>query len=71
MEATGDSSGQPNLSSLVALQEDSAMAIVPPNKRRPFVAEPVALTKKDLGFWIGMAVWVTPPLLVLLVWTIL
>jgi hypothetical protein len=40
--------------------------------RHPFVAEPVALTKKDLGFWIGMAVWIAPPLLVLMiVWTIL
>jgi|SoimicMinimDraft_8_1059736.scaffolds.fasta_scaffold1030017_1 hypothetical protein len=47
------------------------MAIVPPNMRRPFVAEPVVLTKKDLGFWIGMAVWITPPLLVLIVWTVL
>ena len=47
------------------------MAIVPPNMRRQFVAEPVVLTKKDQGFWIGMAVWITPALLVLIVWTVL
>jgi hypothetical protein len=31
------------------------------------------LTKKDLGFWIGMALWIGPPLLpllVLIVWAI-
>ena len=32
----------------------------------PFVSEPVKLTKKDLGFWIGMALWIGPPLLPLL-----
>jgi hypothetical protein len=47
------------------------MAIVPRNMHHPFVAEPVVLTKKDLGFWIGMAVWLTAPLLVLIVWTVL
>ena len=33
----------------------------------PFVSEPVTLTKKDLGFWIGMALWIGPPLFPLLV----
>ena len=39
-------------------------------RRYPFVAEPVALTKKDLGFWIGIGAWIAPPLLVLIVWAI-
>jgi ABC-type Na+ efflux pump permease subunit len=26
--------------------------------------------KKSLGFWIGMTVWIAPPLLALIVWTI-
>ena len=26
--------------------------------RRPFAAEPVVLTKKDLEFWIGVTVWI-------------
>src|SRR6476660_4454964 len=33
----------------------------------------VTLRKKDLGFWIGMALWIGPPLfplLVLIVWAI-
>ena len=47
------------------------MAIAPPNMHRPFVAEPVALTRKNLGFWIGIAVWIATPLLVLIVWTVL
>jgi hypothetical protein len=33
----------------------------------PFVSEPVTLTKKDLGFWIGMALWIGSPLFPLLV----
>jgi hypothetical protein len=32
-----------------------------------FVSEPITLTKKDLGFWIGMALWIGPPLFPLLV----
>jgi hypothetical protein len=46
---------------------------VRPTSRRPFVSEPVTLTKKDLGFWIGMALWIGPPLfplLMLIVWAI-
>ena len=38
-----------------------------------FVSEPITLTKKDLGFWIGMVLWIGPPLfplLVLIVWAI-
>jgi hypothetical protein len=35
--------------------------------RHPFVSEPVTLTKKNLGFWIGMALWIGPPLFPLLV----
>ena len=26
------------------------------------------LTKKGVGFWAGMALWIAPPLLVLIVW---
>jgi hypothetical protein len=47
--------------------------VVKPTSRRRFVSEPITLTKKDLGFWIGMALWIGPPLfplLVLIVWAI-
>jgi hypothetical protein len=47
------------------------MAIVPPNIRRPFVAGPVVLAKKDLSFWIGLGAWIAPPLLLLIVLAIL
>jgi|KBSMisStaDraftv2_1062788.scaffolds.fasta_scaffold5795361_1 hypothetical protein len=36
---------------------------------RPF-AEALAAMKKSLRFWIGMTVWIAPPLLALIVWTI-
>ena len=40
-------------------------------RKHPFVSEPIALAKKDLGFWIGMAAWIAPPLLlVIIVWAI-
>jgi hypothetical protein len=35
---------------------------------RMFVQHNEMLTKKDVGFWIGMALWIAPPLLVLIVW---
>ena len=38
-----------------------------PTSSHPFVSEPVTLTKKNLGFWIGLALWIDPPLLPLLV----
>jgi hypothetical protein len=38
---------------------------VKPTSGRPFVSEPVTLTKKDLGFWI-VALWIGPPLFPLL-----
>jgi hypothetical protein len=47
--------------------------VVEPTSRSRFVSEPITLTKKDLGFWIGMALWIGPPLfplLVLIVWAI-
>jgi hypothetical protein len=44
--------------------------VVKATNRRLFVEEPIALTKKDLGFWIGMAVWIAPPLLVVTAWAI-
>jgi hypothetical protein len=43
---------------------------VKPTSRHPFVTEPITLTKKDLGFWIGMALWIAPALVVLIVWAI-
>ena len=43
------------------------LCIVRRTSPHPFVSEPVKLTKKDLGFWIGMALWIGPPLLPLLV----
>jgi hypothetical protein len=33
-------------------------------------AEAIALTLKDLRFWIGVTVWIAPPLLALIFWTI-
>jgi hypothetical protein len=33
-------------------------------------AEANTVTKKDLRFWIGMAAWIAPPLLLLVVWAI-
>jgi hypothetical protein len=41
---------------------------VRPASRRPFVSEPITLTKKDVGFWLGMALWIAPLALVLIVW---
>src|SRR4026207_1528017 len=38
-----------------------------PTSGGPFVSEPITLTKRDLGFWIGMALWIGPPLFPLLV----
>jgi hypothetical protein len=49
---------------------------VRPTSGRPYyvtehyVTEPITLTKKDLDFWIGMALWIAPSLLVLIVWAI-
>jgi hypothetical protein len=43
------------------------LCIVRRTSPHPFVSEPVKLTKKDLRFWIGMALWIGPPLLPLLV----
>ena len=43
------------------------LLVVKSTSRTPFVSEPVTLTKKDLGFWIGMALWIGPPLFPLLV----
>jgi hypothetical protein len=37
------------------------------DKRTSIRLRAVTLTKKDLGFWIGMALWIGPPLLPLLV----
>jgi hypothetical protein len=39
--------------------------VVKKTGRPPFVAEPIALTPKDLRFWIGFVVWIAPPLLLL------
>jgi hypothetical protein len=39
------------------------------NQVRRF-AEANSVTKKDLHFWIGMAAWIAPPLLLLVVWAI-
>jgi len=33
-------------------------------------AEAIALALKDVRVWIGMTVWIAPPLLALIVWTI-
>jgi hypothetical protein len=49
------------------------LSVVEPTSRSRFVSEPITLTKKDLGFWIGMALWIGPPLfplLVSIVWAI-
>ena len=43
------------------------LLVVKSTSRTPFVSVPVTLTKKDLGFWIGMALWIGPPLFPLLV----
>jgi hypothetical protein len=44
------------------------LCVVRATSGRPLVAEPTALRKKDLGFWLGTAVWIAPPLLALIVW---
>lgn len=36
---------------------------------RPF-AEALAEMKKSVRFWIGVTVWIAPPLLALIFWTI-
>ena len=54
-------------------EHGDVLCVVRRTSRHPFVSEPVKLTKRDLGFWIGMALWIGPPLLpllVLIVWTI-
>jgi hypothetical protein len=48
-------------------EHGDVLCVVRPTSRHPFVSEPVTLTKKDLGFWIGMVLWIGPPLLPLLV----
>ena len=48
-------------------EHGDVLCVVRRTSPHPFVSEPVKLTKKDLGFWIGMALWIGPPLLPLLV----
>jgi hypothetical protein len=47
-------------------EHGDVLCVVRRTSRHPFVSEPVKLTKRDLGFWIGMALWIGPPLLPLL-----
>jgi hypothetical protein len=47
-------------------EHGDVLYVVKPTSRGPFVAEPVTLTKRDLGFWISMALWTGPPLFPLL-----
>ena len=43
------------------------LCVVRRTSSHSFVSEPVTLTKKNLGFWIGLALWIGPPLVPLLV----